>query len=76
MDQINRIERSEIWKQIHDMVKQIPRKEISSDAPDAPSVATDIEELFLKLLPIQNVSKSFNIDDVKKAVDHWGMTHC
>lgn len=56
MEKINGIERSEVWEQIHKLVKQIPRKKCEGDAPDAPSVATSIEELFLKLLPIQNVS--------------------
>lgn len=55
MEQNNNIEQSEIWKQIHNIVKQIPRTHTVGDAPDAPSVATELEELFLKLLPIQSV---------------------
>jgi hypothetical protein len=56
MEQSNRIQRSEVWEQIYKVVKTIPREDCDGmDAPDAPSVATELEELFLKLLPIQHV---------------------
>ena len=56
MEQSNRIQRSEVWEQIYKIVKTLPRAECNGmDAPDAPSVATELEELFLKLLPIQHV---------------------
>ena len=56
MEQSNRIQRSEVWEQIYKIVKQIPQADTNGcDAPDAPSVATELEELFLKLLPIQHV---------------------
>lgn len=58
MEQSNKIQRSEVWEQIYKIVKTIPRADCNGmDAPDAPSVATELEELFLKLLPIQYVSK-------------------
>ena len=56
MEQSNKIQRSEVWKQIYKVVSKIPRKDVDGDAADAPSVATELEELFLKLLPIQHVS--------------------
>lgn len=59
MEQSNRIQRSEVWEKIYKIVKQIPTKAVDGDCMDAPSAATEIEELFLKLLPIQNVSVSF-----------------
>ena len=56
MEQSNRIQRSEVWEQIYKVVKTIPRADCDGmDAPDAPSVATELEVLFLKLLPIQHV---------------------
>ena len=56
MEQGNRIQRSEVWEQIYKIVKTIPRADCNGmDAPDAPSVATELEKLFLKLLPIQHV---------------------
>lgn len=56
MEQANKIQRSEVWEQIYKIVKTIPRADCNGmDAPDAPSVATTLEELFLKLLPIHDV---------------------
>ena len=59
MEQSNKIQRSEVWEQIYKIVKTIPRADCNGmDAPDAPSVATELEKLFLKLLPIHDVSNS------------------
>ena len=58
MEQSKKIQRSEVWEQIYKAVSKIPRKDIEGDAADAPSVATELEELFLKLLPIHDVSNS------------------
>lgn len=56
MEQSNKIQRSEVWEQIYKIVKTIPRADCNGmDAPDAPSVATELEKLFLKLLPIHDV---------------------
>ena len=56
MEQSNEIQRSEVWEQIYKIVKTIPRADCDGmDAPDAPSVATELEKLFLKLLPIPAV---------------------
>ena len=59
MEQSNKIQRSEVWEQIYKVVSKIPKKEVDGDAADASSVATELEELFLKLLPIHDVSNSF-----------------
>jgi len=56
MEQSNKMQRSEVWEQIYKVVSKIPRKDVECDAADAPSVATELEELFLKLLPIHDVS--------------------
>lgn len=56
MEHSNKIQRSEVWEQIYNVVSKIPRKEVDVDAADALSVATELEELFLKLLPIHDVS--------------------
>ena len=45
MENTNKIERSELWNQIYAIVKQIPRKDITEDAVDAPSATTSIEKL-------------------------------
>lgn len=46
MEQSNKIQRSETWNRIHNIVKQIPRMHTVGDALDAPSAATEIEQLF------------------------------
>jgi len=50
MENINKIERSDLWNKIYEIVKQIPRKETVEDAVDAPSATTSIEKLFKTLL--------------------------
>ncbi len=51
MENIREISRSDIWEQIYNVVKKIPRENVEGDAADAPSVATELEELFLRLIP-------------------------
>ena len=47
MENTNKLERSELWNKIYDIVKQIPRKETNEDAVDVPSATTSIEKLIL-----------------------------
>lgn len=42
--------------------KKIPRKDVDGDAVDAPSVTTEIEQLFLKLLHISDVGETLPND--------------
>jgi len=46
MERRNKIKRSEIWESIYAIVKQLPRKDSIGDAPDAPSITTELEKLF------------------------------
>jgi hypothetical protein len=39
---------SVLWEQIYELVSKIPRAKVEGDAPDAPSVATELENLFLR----------------------------
>tara|TARA_R110002074_G_scaffold319096_1_gene489486 strand:- start:170 stop:502 length:333 start_codon:yes stop_codon:yes gene_type:complete len=56
MEKTNGVVRSETWNKIYNIVTTLPRTEVNGmDAPDAPSVTTSIEELFLQLLPIHGV---------------------
>ena len=48
MENTNKVERSELWNEIYNIVRQIPRKEVSEDAVDAPSATTSIEQLIHK----------------------------
>ena len=48
MENTNNIKRSDLYNEILEIVKQIPREKLTNDAPDAPSVAYTLEQLFLK----------------------------
>ena len=56
MKQSNKIQRSKVWEQIYKVVNMIPKKNVDCDAVDAQSATTALEELFLKLLPIHDIS--------------------
>lgn len=58
MEQSNKIKRSDVWNNIYEVLARLDLKESTGDALDRPSAATEIEELFLKLLGLQNVSLS------------------
>lgn len=47
-DKIHTKQESVLWKQIYMLVSKIPRARVEGDAPDAPSVATELENLFLR----------------------------
>ena len=49
MEKTNKVERSELWNEIYNIVKQIPRKDVDSDAVDAPSATTSIEEMLIRI---------------------------
>jgi hypothetical protein len=56
MEQTRKVERSDIWEQIYNVVKKIPREDVEGDAADAPSVSTELEDLFLRLIPEQSLN--------------------
>lgn len=49
MERENKIERSYLWEQIYNVVKKIHRENVEGDALDAPSAATEIEQILLNL---------------------------
>ncbi len=57
MEKNNKIERSKLYNEILEIVKQIPRKELICDASDALSVAHELEQFFLKLISTQNINQ-------------------
>lgn len=63
MEKSNKIERSEAWNNIYEVLARLDLKENTGDCLDRPSAATELEQLFLKLLPIQNVVGSALKDD-------------
>jgi hypothetical protein len=48
LEEVRKVERSDLYNKIHSIVKQIPRKEVEGDAMDASSCAYELEQLFYK----------------------------
>ena len=67
MEKNNGIERSDNWHNIYEVLARLDLKESKIDCLDRPSAATEIEQLFLKLLPIHDVSVSLPLDKLY----HW-----
>ena len=65
MEKINKVERSELWNEIYNIVKQIPRKEVDGDAVDAPSATTSIEEMLIKIKNRKETKIEAAIKDTK-----------
>jgi hypothetical protein len=50
MEQQNNIIRSGLWKAIFKFVNKIPRKDVNSDAYDAGSITSELEQYFKEQL--------------------------
>jgi hypothetical protein len=48
LEEVRKVERSDLYNKIYSIVKQIPREDVETDAMDASSCAYDIEQLFYK----------------------------
>lgn len=48
LEEVRKLERTELFNSIFSVVKQIPRKDVDGDAMDAISCAYEIEQLFYK----------------------------
>jgi hypothetical protein len=48
LEEVRKVERTELFNSILSITKQIPRKDVDGDAMDAPSCAYEIEQLFYK----------------------------
>jgi len=62
MKKSNKIERSETWNNIYEVLARLDLKENTGDCLDRPSAATELEQLFLNLVPIQNVVTWTDVD--------------
>ena len=56
LEEVRKVERTELFNSIFSVVKQIPRKDVDGDAMDAPSCAYEIEQLFYKWQQEQDLS--------------------
>ena len=48
LEEVRKVERTELFNSIFSVVKQIPRKDVECDAMDASSCSYEIEQLFYK----------------------------
>jgi hypothetical protein len=66
IEEVRKVERTELFNSIFSVVKQIPRKDVDGDVMDAPSCASEIEQLFYKWQEEQDRN---NEEDLKNAFD-------
>jgi hypothetical protein len=57
LEEVRKVERSDLYNKIHSIVRQIPREDVETDAMDASSCAYDIEQLFYKWQQEQDKNK-------------------
>ena len=69
LEEVRVIKRTELYKSILSIVKQIPRKEVEEDAMDAPSCAYGLEQLFLKWQAERMYSEKESIQKIIDYVD-------
>lgn len=63
MEKSNKVERSDVWNNIYEVLARLDLKQVEGDNLDRPSAATQIEEAVKKLLPIHNVSGSLRFSE-------------
>ena len=57
LEEVRKVERTELFNSIFSVVKQIPRKDVECDAMDASSCSYEIEQLFYKWQQEQDKNK-------------------
>ncbi len=57
LEEVIKVERTELFNSIFSVVKQIPRKDVECDAMDASSCSYEIEQLFYKWQQEQDKNK-------------------
>ena len=72
LEEVRKVERSDLYNKIHSIVKQIPREDVETDAMDASSCAYDIEQLFYKW----QQERSYSEEEVKKIINDIVEKHC
>jgi hypothetical protein len=63
LEEVRKVERSDLYNKIYSIVKQIPREDVETDAMDASSCAYDIEQLFYKW----QQERMYSEEDLEKA---------
>lgn len=71
MEKSNKIERSEVWHNIYEVLARLDLKEAEGGCLDRPSAATEIEQTVKKLLPIHDVSDLLIAWEQFKKANWW-----
>ena len=75
LEEVKKVERTELFNSIYSVVKKIPRKEVEGDVIDAPSCAYELEQLFLKWQQERSYSEAIDlfITEIKTEFkdDNW-----
>ena len=66
LEEVRKVERTELFNSIFSVVKQIPRKDVECDAMDASSCSYEIEQLFYKWQQEQN-KKLYSEEELREA---------
>lgn len=67
MENVNKVKRSELYKEILTIVKKIDRVPSENDTPDHGSVAYELEQLFLNKNNIKDIITNFENELEKEA---------
>jgi hypothetical protein len=65
LEEVRKVERTELFNSIFSVIKQIPRKDVDGDAMDALSCAYELEQLFYKW----QQERMYNEKDMKLAFE-------
>ena len=66
LEEVKKVERTELFNSIYSVVKKIPRKEVEGDVIDAPSCAYELEQLFLKWQQERSYSEEKLLDALQQ----------
>jgi hypothetical protein len=69
LEEVRKVERSDLYNKIYSIVKQIPREDVETDAMDASSCAYDIEQLFYKWQQERMYAEADNIMNALHSVE-------
>ena len=70
LEEVRKVERTELFNSIFSVVKQIPRKDVECDAMDASSCSYEIEQLFYKWQQEQNKKLYSEEETIQKIIDY------
>ena len=71
LEEVRKVERTELFNSIYSVVKKIPRKDVDGDAMDAISCAYEIEQLFYECQQERSYSEEDMKDYALKCISNY-----